>query len=69
MFRIRALQTSLMVLLTKMVNKIILKTLTILAKKVNLSCLTGSGRVMDTLQFLNFKWRYVKMEEVKTGSF
>ena len=37
------------------------------SKKVSLICFTGPGRVsadrIDTLQFLNFEWRYEKKEE------
>ena len=38
----KALQTSMMVLLTKIITNVSLKTLTILAKKINLRCLAGS---------------------------
>ena len=41
---IRSLQTSVIILLTKIVTNINLKTLTS-RKKINLSCLTGPGRV------------------------
>ena len=41
---IRALQTSMMVLLTKIVSKVNLKTLTILAKRLILDVWLGPGR-------------------------
>ena len=52
-----------MVLLTNIVSNINLKTLTILTKRLILVACLGTGRasVDGTLQFLKFKWKYVKI--------
>ena len=60
---IRALQSSMIVLLTKIVSDVNLD-LNYSRKKDNLSCLTGSRACLCRwIPFLKFKWRYIKKED------
>ena len=62
---IKALQLSMVVLLTKIVDNVSLKTITILAKRLILvfRWVQDVPLQIDTLQPLKCKQRYVKMED------
>ena len=68
---IRALQTSMIVLLTKIISNVNLKTLTILAKRLILDALLGPGRASADCYIIALKIQtkiYIDGKQIKTES-